>query len=124
MSILQQTLIVAQIMFRFATSKFSSVRRIGARNFGAHHGGSHEPHVPEGYRLVGQGLLYTMYFWIFYQFKENGAQLFGFYKPWEHPHEHSHHSFKFVQGNIGEAPTFTEDEEEEDDHGHGHGHHH
>lgn len=107
-------------MFRFARSKIGNIRRAGARNFGAGHGGSHDLHVPEGYDMLGQGLLYLMYFWVFFQFKENGAQLLGFYKPWEHPHEHNHHHLKFIQENVGVVPSFSEDDDEEDDH---HGHH-
>ena len=79
------------------------------RNFGASGG---EPHVPEGYDMLGKVMLVSCYLWIFYRIKEDKGQLFGLYKPWEHEHEHTH--MHFVQeGNNAPVPA---EEDEEDEH--------
>lgn len=123
-------------MFQFIRSKINPLRRATVRNFGAGHGGGHghghgvtshgiELHEPQGAKVLGQAMLYIMYFWVFYQFKQNGAQLFGFYEPWKHPHEH-HHGLKYKQENVGVTPELADDEDEEEEHEEhdGHGHHH
>jgi hypothetical protein len=96
------------------------------RKFGAdHHGhghGSHSTeyggihlHVPQFYDNLGKGCLIVTYLWIMYRFKEDGAQLFGFYKPWLHPHEHVH--YHFVETDVDTMPVLNgEDEHDDEEH--------
>jgi len=83
------------------------------RAFGAG-GGSGEPHVPEGYDKLGKIMLVSCYLWIFYRMKEDKGQLFGLYKPWEHPHEHSHVQYE-KSGTGPPMPVEVEYEEVEDE---------
>jgi hypothetical protein len=70
--------------------------------------------VPEGYAKLGKFCLVVTYLWVFYKLKEDKGQLFGFYKPWLHEHEHEEH-IQF-QGIVGEIPTVADDEEIDEDH--------
>ena len=75
----------------------SNIRNFVHRTFGAHSHDSHhtsggkfahsEPHVPILYQRISNGLLITTYLWIFYRFKQDGALIFGFYKPWLEDHD-------------------------------------
>ena len=53
----------------------------------------HGPHVPEGYKMLGDGVLLVGWLWIMYRLKKDNGLLFGLYKPWleEHHHEHIHY---------------------------------
>jgi len=64
-----------------------TVRRMGGG------GGAHGPQVPQGYALLGKGVLVSGFFWIMYRAKENKGQLFGLYAPWLDEHDHEHHHF-------------------------------
>ena len=99
-------------------------RNFGAGHGGGHHHGSHSSeyggihlHVPAFYDNLGKGCLIITYLWIMYRFKEDGAQLFGLYKPWLHPHDHLH--IHFVDKELGDTMPEIEDEDhhdEEEDH--------
>jgi hypothetical protein len=39
-------------------------------------GGHGEPHVPEGYDLLGKTMLVSCYLWIFWRVKEDKGQIF------------------------------------------------
>eukprot|EP01039_Chlorochromonas_danica_P005399 gene5399-5937_t len=87
--------------------------------FGSSHGGhgghgSHEPHVPEGYAKAGKTVLVICYLWVMYRFKEDGAQMFGFYKPWLHEHDHGH-ELHYHDHSLDHAPAlkFHDDDEED-----------
>lgn len=90
-----------------------------------HHDDHHHegPHVPEGYDKLGKLCLLTAYLWIFWRIKEDNGQLFGYYQPWLHPHEHVHHHFKSNDVNVNllvsreefEAHGAEEEHEEEHD---------
>jgi hypothetical protein len=88
-----------------------------------HHGDHHDdhghghggPHVPEGYDKAGKFCLLTAYLWVFYKFKEDKGQLFGYYQPWLHEHEHDHHVYE--SEGTGKAGRYVQhDEHEEDEH--------
>ena len=79
--------------------------------------------MPEGYDALSKVMLVSCYLWIMYRMKEDKGQLFGMYKPWEHPHEHGH--AKWVKGgtdgnlilavDYDGTPTGNAPEEDEDD---------
>ena len=81
-----------------------------------HGHGHHGPHVPEGYDLLAKFCLLNAYLWVFYKFKEDKGQLFGYYKPWLHEHEHKH--YHFVKDNEYAHPRLVEEDEHGDDEEH------
>ncbi|KAJ1439700.1 hypothetical protein B484DRAFT_443823 [Ochromonadaceae sp. CCMP2298] len=106
----------------FRAGAFSAKRAFQAktavRRFGA--GGHHGPHVPEFYDKLGKGLLLTAYLWIMYKLKEDKGQLFGYYQPWLHEHDHDDHEehlqFEYAEGEEGwGVPLLKEEHEEEEE---------
>jgi hypothetical protein len=72
-------------------NSFKKMNLINVRFGSSHgHGHHHEPHVPEGYAMVGKFCLITCYLWVMYRLKEDKGQLFGLYQPWLHEHHHEH----------------------------------
>ncbi len=64
--------------------------------------------------MVGRFCLVTAYLWIMYRLKEDKGQLFGFYQPWLHEHEHAH--LHYVEdGSHDSLPELIEHHEEEED---------
>jgi hypothetical protein len=100
-------------MLRSRLAKFCSVKlSLKTKRLFSDH--SHDgPHVPEGYAKLGKFCLVITYLWVFYKLKEDKGQLFGFYKPWLHEHEHEEH-VQF-QGIVGEMPTIADDEDGDED---------
>jgi len=86
-------------------------RRFGAGGGHDHHG----PHIPEFHDKLGKFCLVSAFFWIMYRAKENKGQLFGWYAPWlhEHDHEHLHYVSAGDQGDT--MPTLEEHDEEHED---------
>ncbi|EJD03093.1 uncharacterized protein FOMMEDRAFT_86278, partial [Fomitiporia mediterranea MF3/22] len=52
-------------------------------------GAGFHPHLPGlGYQLLAKGLGASMWFFIFYRARQDGAKLLGLSHPWEH-HGHN-----------------------------------
>ncbi|KAJ1977189.1 hypothetical protein H4R33_006266 [Dimargaris cristalligena] len=49
------------------------------------------PKVPAFQRYSAKFVGATLFFWMFYQMRENGAYLIGAKKPWEETHGHDDH---------------------------------
>uniref|UniRef100_A0A453TAR8 NADH dehydrogenase [ubiquinone] 1 beta subcomplex subunit 2 n=1 Tax=Aegilops tauschii subsp. strangulata TaxID=200361 RepID=A0A453TAR8_AEGTS len=66
-------------------------------------GGYTIPHNKRWHTIAGKGLCATMWFWIFYRAKQDGAVLLGMRHPWDghddhahgHGHAHEHEQFYF-----------------------------
>ena len=52
--------------------------------------GFDQPSVDLRYKRVATVIGATMWFWLFYRFREDGGVLFGLHKPWDH-HAHGGH---------------------------------
>lgn len=90
----------------------------GDHGHGSHGHHADEPHVPEFYDRLGKFMLITAYLWIFYRLKEDKGQLFGFYQPWLHEHEHEEVPNYQDAGDEGDSmPTLPEREEDDEEHG-------
>ena len=92
-----------------------ATRRFGG---GGGHGHGHGPHIPEFHDKLGKFCLVSAFFWIMYRAKDNKGQIFGWYQPWLHSHEHEHLHY-VIGGEQGDAmPTLEEHEEEEEEEEH------
>ncbi|KAI9502898.1 hypothetical protein GGI25_003175 [Coemansia spiralis] len=54
-------------------------------------GGFVPPKAPLRYRVLSKGLGASMWFWMMYRMKEDGAVVFGLRHPWDHG-DHSAHN--------------------------------
>lgn len=96
----------------------------GAHHDDHHHDDHHDdhhhhgPHVPAGYDLLGKLCLVTAYLWIFHRLKEDNGQLFGFYQPWLHPHEHDHFEIPQIDAEVLKSTRALNEEEHEDEEEH------
>ncbi|KAJ1724314.1 hypothetical protein LPJ53_001397 [Coemansia erecta] len=57
-------------------------------------GGFVVPKPQMAYRVLSKTLGATMWFWMMYRMKEDGAVAFGLRHPWDHHGEHSDHGHK------------------------------
>ncbi|KAF7098967.1 hypothetical protein CFC21_111838 [Triticum aestivum] len=61
---------------------------------GAHGGTTYKgytiPHNKRWHTIAGKGLCATMWFWIFYRAKQDGAVLLGMRHPWDGHDDHAH----------------------------------
>ncbi|KAJ2236272.1 hypothetical protein IWW45_001927 [Coemansia sp. RSA 485] len=54
-------------------------------------GGFIVPKPQLAYRVLSKTLGATMWFWMMYRIKEDGAVAFGFRHPWDHHDDHGSH---------------------------------
>lgn len=62
------------------------------------------------------------FFWLFYKFKKDQGQFFGFYKPWLHEHEHEHFHYEDSSEEGDTMPILAEGHDE-NEHDHDEGDH-